>query len=414
MVNKEHDTKVESVSKLRNQFSDSLSLLDFARIIELIKQISKLEGHKVLKTHMHVGENGQAIPNSRQEVIAAIRKLGGFEELDYVSASVPERVVLNADFRNSKIIVRTRESNLLNQIKDQWGRLRDQISDSIELAPISLSLDARRFILRCIDKDGTVNETSNNKLLVSNHYVIAGLRELGLSRVHRLIASRLTKLQNNDGGWSDIGKGKSDLRATASAVLALVSLSEVEYPSQLKSSLTNGLAFITNGRSLIEMHPHTLEDKVATLLTALSFASTGNNVIDSTLVNVVGKVIEDSINLLDPVLISLLLEYQLLNDDMIVKLRNQLVHRGFPIEKDESINSLATRLSLLALAEKHTRESVNELTGQSVIQHLVRTHNIDGGWPANHVDSSSFSTTLNVLVALNQFHDITVMKSSPK
>jgi prenyltransferase beta subunit len=413
MVNKEHDTKVESMSKLRNQFSDALSLLDFARIMELIMQISKLEGHDVLKTHMHVGENGQAIPNSRQEAIAAIRKLGGFDELDYVSASVPERVLLNADFRNSKIIVRTSESNLLNQIKDQWDRLRDEISDSIELAPISLSLDARRFILRCIDKDGTVNETSNNKLPVSKYYVISGLKELGLSRLHRLIASRLTKLQNNDGGWSDIGKGKSDLMATASAVLALVTLSEVDNPPELKSSLTNGLAFITNGRSLIEMQSRGLEDKLANLLTALSFASTGNNVIDSTLLKVVEKAIEDSINLLSPVLISLLLEYQVLNDDMIVKLRNQLVHKGFPIEKDESINSLATRLSLLALADNYA-DSVDELTGQSVIRHLVRTRNNDGGWPANHVNSSSFSTTLNVLVALNQFHDIAAIRSSPK
>jgi hypothetical protein len=403
MVQEENDTKVKVVPKLRKEFSDSLSLLDFARVVELIKHIINWEGDMV-KTHMHVGENGQEIPDNVEKAENAVRKLGGFGELDYLSASMPGRFMLNADFRNNKIVVRSSDSNMLSRIEDEWNHSKGHISDSLDLASLSISSDARRFILGCINKDGTISESSEKLLPISKSYILIGLKDLGLIKVQILVASKIAEIQNIDGGWSDTPKGKSDLVSTASAILTLSSLSGDESTLKIRSSVSDGLAFLNKDMNVESMADSAHRAEFPLLLSVLSLVATGKIESDAPLVLAARNAIEDISDKLNPVLISLSIKHHLMNEQFVRKLRNNLVHEGFATEKYSSMNSFATSMSLIAIRHDPIG-GINNTNACSILEYLMKTRNNDGGWPENKRGLSSLTTTINVLVALDQFYN---------
>jgi len=166
-----------------------------------------------------------ALPEDLTDLRDMIEELGGFHELDYISVVVLDEFTVVMDFSRGQIRIESKELDLLNSLVGLWKLICTLIDISGYLASLAIPIEGKRFILFCLNEDGSLSETPDGIVTLNYAYMIPVLEQLEMDYIIKRFAEFLIKIQNSDGGWGPEPGLESQILPTAGAVLVLTTTS---------------------------------------------------------------------------------------------------------------------------------------------------------------------------------------------
>jgi len=379
--------------------TDSLSILDFEKCLDFYVSIMEKWGDDV-STHMKVGEDGFALSSDKVTVRNLIIKSGGYEWLDYMSATYPSLFTITADFSKGQLRIRAKDKALLSELERLWRSSKGDVRASEELFELSLSTEAKKFILRCVNEEGSLIEAGQEKLPFDKSHVLLAHDKVGLQPIIRHFGQYLTRNQNEDGGWGYRVGEKSQVAPTASSLIFLIKSSlEKEFSSVVEKGATflaneqnsdgswvsNGTkgyctAIAAIGISLSQKYPDRIAQSVPWIKEWISHAKPGD---------------------LDHTIFTLLGESSILDEGFMRSIAKRFV--CYFEQHDESKYTLdVISLSTVLVSLSMIRKTRDEPLYKRAVQHLSTLRNKDGGWPPNKGSESSLSATILALSTIEQ------------
>jgi len=391
---------IQKEERSENVHSDFLSLLDFDRVIALLKEVAREWKDKAL-FHLRIGEDSLKTDDV-DNITDLVGRLGGFRELDYIAAFAGDQLMLTADFSNGQIRFRSVETQVLNKFVNYWSRVRKKIRYRKDLVELATSIDGKRFILSCLDDQGGLSDIPKKPAKLDHSYAISRLESLGMKHILLRFASFLTNTQNEDGGWGVQPDSPSRVIPTAGAIMVLAPVSPEEIKNR-DACLSKAAGFLVSKRK----QDGTWEDdkrniKLTTIISTIALLRIQRIEPSERRVPLFFQkcVSEIQVQKFDSVLARNLKEMDLLSKDDILQI---LKNVAFDIENEYAFLSWSSSIvtvTLLANLLLWVGVSPNDSRIRSIYGFLVRSRNIDGGWPLRIGEKSMLYPTILCLDAL--------------
>lgn len=391
---------IQKEEKSENAYSDFLSLLDFDRVIALLKEVAREWKDKAL-FHLRIGEDSLKTDNV-DNITDLVGKLGGFRELDYIAAFAGDQFMLTADFSGGQIRFRSVETQVLNKLVNYWNRVCKKIGYRKDLVELATSIDGKRFILSCLDAQGGLSDIPGKPTKLDHSYVISMLESLGMKHILLRFASFLTNTQNEDGGWGAQPGFPSRVTPTAGAVMVLASVSPEEIKNR-DACLSKAESFLISKRR----QDGTWEDgkrhiMLPTIISTIALLRIQRIEPSERRVLPLFQKWLRSLQLqkFDSVLAKNLKEMDLLSKDDILSILKRV---SFEIESEYAFLSWSSSIVTVTLLVKlllWVGVTPNDSRIRSIYGFLVKSRNRDGGWPVTINNKSMLYPTILCLDAL--------------
>jgi len=385
-------------SDLKFEKTEQISLVDFDRIINLFGKVNDKWNEK-LATHLRISNTGIGVPKSASIAREIISDVGNFRELDYAAAYLPDSFYIKADFRNGKLLVRCRDSVILDSLLGMWQETVKDIDISRDLLKVAISVEGLRFIFSCLDNEGRLSEMPDGEVKLERSYFLQYMSAVRMSNILSRFASYLKENQNSDGGWNFSPDRRSSLLSTANALLMLISAGETDpIPSSIRFLISRREA---NGFWNQTSHSKAVVTSVITL--SLMKSEKHDENLEPNLSKIRDILLEQSQGIEnDSMIVDILQQARISLDD---QLKKTLLERLISVEiQHESIPAVEPLISALIILHACGKSKLDPGV-RKIIDRLIELRNPDGGWPSSiEKKTSSSYTTVATIVALNRMN----------
>ena len=397
------DTKLSGQTfKLSRSFESPVSLLDFDRVIAVFRGIMS-EWRDRVTTHLRVGEDSAALPEDVTHIRNIIERLGGFYELDYMAATVPNEFTVTADFSTGQFRFRSRSSELLTRLVESWERVRRELDISKDLLDLAIPREGKKFILSCVNEDGSLSESRGKAVTLHHAYVVPALKRLEMEPVARKFSDYLTRVQNKDGGWGFKPGDKSKILPTASASLVLMSV-DSNIVSIRSESVKRGIDFLATRQNANGSWGSRSEEKgLASIIVVSVLRRSGeyDDLVTKSLAFIRKWLKKISLIDYDIIVLEILKEIAVIKSivDKAIKRRyEKLLASAEDYDaflRKANIVNITTLANLMLLSGINTEDS----RFRSALDVLLRNRNInDWGWPLSQGGASELYPTILSLI----------------
>jgi prenyltransferase beta subunit len=272
-----------------------------------------------------------------------------------------------------------------------------------KLIDLALFSEAKKFLISCIDEDGAIHESDGELLPLDKGYMLIGVKGIRLNEILNVFKNYLIKTQNkDDGGWGDHYSDESDIIATINAILILKNLDEQN--EIINKSVEKGLSYINKEMEQILSLHRRFNKEFGNILYSVLLRTINKDSIIPSKVQVVKRWMSKNISELDPILLRLLIDSNIIKESDLKSLYRKIstiVDRNR--KKNINIRTLTTQLALLITISSKK----NMVDVKNMVDYIITLRNSDGGWPIALDDHSSFTTTVCVLYALTMYTKFT-------
>jgi prenyltransferase beta subunit len=347
-------------------------------------------------SHIKVGEESMAVPQSVDTALRIIASLGSKVDVEYISAFADDWIA-TADFFKGNLKLAAKRTEVLRELTTQWRKSGHEVKASREDMRLATMIEPRRFVTSCIQSEGLITEYPNGKSRLECTYAYTLLRSVGYVKSLNSYARHLLSAQNRDGGWSPSSEAKSEALATASAIFVIAkSLSSLS-TQKVRKKASAWLARVQDrGRIWSDF-----DLKSTVLYTAgLYYADPSRR---SRIGAGLDRIRADSKDISDV----LSLDYLLLeaSKDFDQATHQQLLKTFLSALRDSAVSeNMNTRIAstiIMVLHEKKPQQHDAALL-RSCVSYLEENMSEKGGWGYSRDQHPSLSATLLAMVAINQ------------
>lgn len=383
---------------LESQVSEKISLVDFDRVLDFLRRLLDKWENKP-STHIRVSNAGVSVPKNSSVARELVNDLGGFSELSYAIAFLPESFYVKADFRQGMLLVRCKDSTILHSVLRLWKEASKAVNISRDLLNSAIPIEGQRFAFACLNESGGLSETPENSVNLEKYYYLQYMNEIGMSHIQSRFSSFLKDTQSSDGGWNFSPDGRSSILSTANAVLILTSAGELD-------PINSAIDFLMREK---EKTGFWIQDRcpelVVTSVVCFSLMKTQKYGEESRQVlrSIRNTLLEKSQGVeYDSIIVDVLHQAGVDFDDHMKMALQDRLEKSMPETITGDVlppEKLASALLILHACGEHMADPRVE----KAINQLIDTRNRDGGWPSlENPETSSLHSTIMTLVALNR------------
>jgi hypothetical protein len=396
----EDDIILKPETKLKESFSDGLSLVDLDKSLLFLIEVMKKWGDHV-STHVKIGEDSFSLSLNLDEVNAMIERYGGRRLLDYVSAVYLGKFAITADFAKKELKVRAINEATLQELRSLWESAERSRTLSAADLRVSLLSEAKRYILSCTCDDGSLTDSGKKKLSFERSHVVLALSDIDYIAIQENFARYLVQSHNEKKGWGKFPDEPSTVAATTSSVTFLSEARPKN--SNLPSIMLDATRYLSGfeppWKHSDEEIPRSAELLYHRIIMQFYQEKT-KETIDR-----LGLLLSDiKPNEIDFLSLRLLLKSGEDQARIVTGALERFV-RIFKSRHDKTEFSDAVSLSTILFAINVLGIDKNKAVYQAVLGDLLSMRNHDGGWPMNAGKESTLSSTLLTTAAL-----VTVLK----
>ena len=388
----------EALKREETELEIELTLLDLNRVLDYIAQLRR-EWRDRLTVHLRIGGEGVSLPEGNENAYEILNRMGGPDQIDYLAASVPNSFLFSADFADGMLRLAAKNGALLSSLAESWKRTpRREVSQAI--LNVALTMEAKRFVLSCVDNEGGLCKFPGGQPLLEEAYVASRLGRVGMKHILRRYCEWLVSSQHKDGGWSLLDE--SAVVPTASAVLVLISAEIMDVAGRIRA-LQQAIEFLTVTEGTKWTWPSQRPTSVSSLLPAIAI---------TTFIEHGGKPTRPiqrpiSVDAADLASCNLILT-DYLNDLRVINTQTfeeaySLLHERLKhatLEAGDSTQALTSLIYLVSLREKSLEPEERE----SLTKLLIGHRNSNGGWPRETGERSELTPTILSLLSYGALH----------
>jgi len=372
-----------------------LTLLDLNRVLDYILKLRQ-EWDDKLVVHMRIGGESILVPATTANAYNVVNRLGGPDQIDYLTATVLGSFMFSADFGDGMLRLVARDENLLTMLSESWKRTSRGDELSPELVNVAVATEGKRFVLLCIDDSGRLRDFPGGQPILDEAYVASRLGRIGMKHILRRFCEWLVSSQYEDGGWGS--QEKSEVLTTASAVLVLLSPEIMDVTGRLEA-LQRAVEFLTVTEGKEWMWPsHASTSFLLPAAAILAFVKYGGRLTRP----IERPIIIDAKGLAscDAALIDHLNDVSAL-DKRTVEDAYNILYEEMKREEGKGTRVLTSLICLGSLREK----SLVPMQAQFLREKLIEYRNDDGGWPRRAGERSELLPTIFSLLSHKVLHN---------